>query len=475
MPKQSTLPTIAEAVERALAEVQAPTSIHALLSRILTIRPSKANNPTGSIRTHLRELEGRSVVYLDSKTVSPLRVAAVGVRFRIPLSNPEVDQLALTISPGFDAWMSHLDDPQSFELIDDQDNRLPTKIVTIQKTINVGPLASHEVQQQAFHLADWFRAQCVSHNDEISVTIESWEPKRFRLALEKAFVRRHHRDEIAGKNLELADMVFSMLESAVNEQIYVQRTIPTAYLRLSHPKGYPGDHWSDVLNNDPRLQFSPWDVAITYPQQHDFFELFGAPEELITVEQQFTPEQENQVYAFKVAFKHRSGLWRRIEIQGKQTLADFNGIIRKVFNHESGHLGGFWKLVRRGSGRRFREIDLGDVDPLGGGEGADVQIASLELEIGSQIKYVYDFGDWIEHSITLETIQATETDTQYPRIASQNKPRYRYCQDCKGRGDRTVADYVCIDCSNQAQQVVLVCIDCLQENHEDHYGDEVIY
>ena len=92
-----------------------------------------------------------------------------------------------------------------------------------------------------------------------------------------------------------------------------------------------------------------------------------------------------------------------------------------------------------------------------------------------QIKYVYDFGDWIEHSITLETIQATETDTQYPRIASQNKPRYRYCQDCKGRGDRTVADYVCIDCSNQAQQVVLVCIDCLQENHEDHYGDEVIY
>ena len=84
MPKQSTLPTIAEAVERALAEVQAPTSIHALLSRILTIRPSKANNPTGSIRTHLRELEGRSVVYLDSKTVSPLRVAAVGVRFRIP-------------------------------------------------------------------------------------------------------------------------------------------------------------------------------------------------------------------------------------------------------------------------------------------------------------------------------------------------------------------------------------------------------
>ncbi|MEE8112865.1 MAG: hypothetical protein V3T23_00785, partial [Nitrososphaerales archaeon] len=140
MPKQSTLPTIAEAVERALAEVEAPTSLDALLSRILTIRPSKANNPTGSIRTRLRELEGRSLVYLDSKTISPLRVAAVGVRFRIPLSNPEVDQLALAISPGFDGWMSNLDDPQRFELIDDQDNRLPTKIVTIQKTINVGPL-----------------------------------------------------------------------------------------------------------------------------------------------------------------------------------------------------------------------------------------------------------------------------------------------------------------------------------------------
>jgi len=115
------------------------------------------------------------------------------------------------------------------------------------------------------------------------------------------------------------------------------------------------------------------------------------------------------------------------------------------------------------------------VDPLGGGEGADVQIASLELEIGSQMKYVYDFGDWIEHSITLETIGAAETDTQYPRIASLNKPRYRYCQNCKEQGDRTVADFVCIDCSDQAQQVVWVCQDCFFENHEDHYGDEIIY
>ncbi len=218
-----------------------------------------------------------------------------------------------------------------------------------------------------------------------------------------------------------------------------------------------------------------WDGRITYPNPHHFSASLLAAVEPLVIEQPLTPQQENQIYTFKISFKHRSGLWRRIEIQGKQTLADLNAVISEAFNHEPGHLAGFWKLVRRGSGRRFREIDLGDVDPLGGGEGADVQIASLELEIGSQIKYVYDFGDWIEHSITLETIEATEAHTQYPRIASQNKPRYRYCQDCKGKGDRTVADYVCIDCSNQAQQVVLVCIDCLQENHEDHYGDEVIY
>ena len=132
-------------------------------------------------------------------------------------------------------------------------------------------------------------------------------------------------------------------------------------------------------------------------------------------------------------------------------------------------------MVRRGQGRRFREIELGDVDPLGGGDGADLRIAALGVEVGSQMKYVYDFGDWLEHNLVLEAIESAEVDTRYPRIASRNKPRYRYCQDCKAQGLRTVATYICIDCSNDEERLFLVCENCLQEKHEDHYGDEMVY
>ena len=132
-------------------------------------------------------------------------------------------------------------------------------------------------------------------------------------------------------------------------------------------------------------------------------------------------------------------------------------------------------MVRRGKGKRFREIDLGDVDPLGGGSGAKLRIAGLDLQEGSELKYVYDFGDWIEHEITLEAIESPQADAEYPRVSEQNKPRYKYCEHCKAEGRKTVATWVCIECSNDEGRAVLICEDCLDKHHEDHYADEIVY
>ena len=169
-------------------------------------------------------------------------------------------------------------------------------------------------------------------------------------------------------------------------------------------------------------------------------------------------------------------MWRRLEIQGDQTLADFDVILRGAFQHDTGdHLGGFWRRVRRGKGQRVREVELGDVDPLREGSGADQRIAALELKPGDELKYVYDFGDWIQHRLTLEAIDEPETGATYPRVIDQNKPRRRYCQACKDKGRQTVATWICIECSNAEQQEVLVCDACLDDDHEDHYADEVLY
>ncbi len=92
-----------------------------------------------------------------------------------------------------------------------------------------------------------------------------------------------------------------------------------------------------------------------------------------------------------------------------------------------------------------------------------------------QVKYVYDFGDWIEHRITLESIVEPQPGVDYPRLTGQNRPRYRYCRHCKDQGRKTVATWICIECSNMEQAEVLVCEDCADSRHMEHYMDEILY
>ena len=132
-------------------------------------------------------------------------------------------------------------------------------------------------------------------------------------------------------------------------------------------------------------------------------------------------------------------------------------------------------MVRRGKGKRFREVDVGDVGPAGGGSGAGVQIASLGLKRGDELKYVYDFGDWIEHRITLEEIVEAEKRVKYPRTVARSKPRYKNCQTCQDQGRQSRATWICIECSNRQQREVLLCKDCLNREHEDHYAEEILY
>jgi hypothetical protein len=99
----------------------------------------------------------------------------------------------------------------------------------------------------------------------------------------------------------------------------------------------------------------------------------------------------------------------------------------------------------------------------------------LGLTPGDELKYVYDFGDWIEHRIILDEIAEPEARASYPRIVAQNKPRYQHCQTCQDKGRKTVATWMCIECSNEQHQRVLVCKKCLTAEHEEHYADEVVY
>ncbi len=465
-----------EAVARLLAQVDGPIAVKEFVARVLAIRPSKAKKPAAVLRNHLRsEHVGNSLVYLDRETLVPLRIAMEGVRFRIPVTRQQVQRGMLASYPAFHCFLRQDIAPGDVQLVDAAGHLLPVHIVSTEQVFD-GLFGPFRYQVPAFDLGQWFAANDIRRNDSVLVTIENWETGRFRLQHEAR--RRRRQPEIERQNQELADLLFEMLEHARDEEIYTHEAIPTAYARLSEPRGYPGDHWVDVIDRDPRIKWEGF--AIVYSDYRGPLErldsLWFDEQDATLPEEPYMAVQGQQVYRFKAALAYRQAVWRRIDIQGEDTLADFDVVLRDAFDHDPfDHLGGFWKLIPRGAGRRFREVDLGDIDPLGQGTGAGRHIAGLRLTPGDRLKYVYDFGDWIEHLITLEEVVEPSAGVQYPRISGQNEPHYEYCQSCQAEGRQTVAKWLCRDCSYEQEREVLICDRCLEAKHEDHYPERILY
>lgn len=88
---------------------------------------------------------------------------------------------------------------------------------------------------------------------------------------------------------------------------------------------------------------------------------------------------------------------------------------------------------------------------------------------------MYDFGNWIEHRLKLETIGEPEESASYPRITGQNKPRYQDCRVCQDDGRKTVATWICYTSSGKEQRDILLCETCMEAHDEDHYLEEILY
>ena len=390
------------------------------------------------------------------------------------MSRQEVQQGALEIYPSFTYFLTAEDDEAiEVELLDASGQVIPTQIILLEKTSEsiFGPKS---YKADAFDLSQWFRQRGVKHIDSLLVTVVDWQKQQFRLAHEPAQVYKKRRQEIQERNQQLADILFDMLENVRNESVRGSEAILTAYARLPDPTGYPGDHWLDVIDQDGRMQWDGYEITY-FDNMTSLDRIFLNHKESLVEEASYTSTEGEQVYRFKAYLQHRKGLWRRIDILGKQTLSELDYLLRNVFEHDRDHMSGFWKLVRRGQSQRFQEVDLGSLNPLREGVAAEIAIAELELETDQELKYVYDFGDWIEHRLTLEAINEPEADIEYPRLVEKNKPRYRYCHHCKSKGRKQVATWFCLECSEQEQTNVLACETCISEYHENHYGDEILY
>ena len=84
------------------------------------------------------------------------------------------------------------------------------------------PLTREEVDRGVLCITpafDCFRCQGMAHEHEPA--------------------NQRRQQDIERQNQELANVLCAMLEAARNEQLFAHPAIPTAYARLSDPRGYP--------------------------------------------------------------------------------------------------------------------------------------------------------------------------------------------------------------------------------------------
>jgi hypothetical protein len=477
--KQDGTITQAEAIHRIAAQMDEPMNLDDFINRVLDIWPSSAKNPKARVRQTIRDYHlGKGLLFLDENTLITLQQAMAGIRFRIPLTRQEIKRGWLFVYPAFQYMKQQEVTAEEFHLEDAKGQTIPVNSVEVKTKVKT-IFGTQEHRKTAFDLGWWYKKCKLRRGDSLLATILNWESGHFSLQPESFRTRQQHDNEIHQQNQEFADHLFQALENARYEYIWGQVAIPTAYLRLKKAHLYPPDHWYEILEKDPRMSWTGTDIRYadwSSPLEDIFSNVSSPTTPSTSSKKHLSKEQKTQVYRFKASLWRRKGLWRRIEIQGGQTLADFDLVLRDAFKHDTfDHLSGFWKLIRRGKSRRFREVDLGNINPFEGGEAADILVASLELEPGNALKYVYDFGDWIEHRVELEAIIASERDAKYPRIVGQNKPRYHYCPICKEAGKKVIATWICIMCSNRFQEAVYICGNCADHVHEDHYIEEILY
>lgn len=412
-PKQ---PTMAEILHDELGNITEPVLVNDLIDRVMQRFQSRAKNPRASVRTTITNESGSALVYVDRDHILPTRTALQDVRFRIPLSRLEIDEGGFAM----DYLHYYLPSPgktpleNQIKMLDAQGRALPArKIVHIQRRKD--PFFGDYTDIVALlDIKDWLNAHHAKAGDHLIITVEDREAFTIRLAFEKASAVRE--DELALRDKQLCDLLYDMLEHSNDERIYLHQAIPTVLARLPDKAGYAGSHWRVALQQDERMFCEG--VSITYSDGTlSIFERvegdYGSEGKV------FARKQGEQVYRFSARLKRGKGKPALVEIQGNQTMFDLDQILRQAFGHDTwDHLGGFWLLIPRASGR-FREVEIGACAPDRkyklDGSAVNVAVASLGLSIGSRLKYVYDFGDWIEHELTLEAIEPAQSKTHYPR------------------------------------------------------------
>lgn len=149
--------------------------------------------------------------------------------------------------------------------------------------------------------------------------------------------------------------------------------------------------------------------------------------EIKAVNKPFVPKpvDENQTVIFKVMFKHRKGIWRKIELKALQTLENLHDAIQGALDWDNDHLYSFFMDNKFNS----RDDDMEYTSPHEpeGRKTADVPVGIFGFEKGQKFAYLFDFGD--EHRFEIEVIDlgTVQEGKKYPvLLESKGKSPEQY-------------------------------------------------
>jgi hypothetical protein len=123
------------------------------------------------------------------------------------------------------------------------------------------------------------------------------------------------------------------------------------------------------------------------------------------------PESKDGIFIFKVSLKTA---WRKIAIPSNFTLNDFSSAILKAFNFYNDHLHQFTYKDRQGFKQSITH-PYSEEPP----STDKVLIRDWQIEIGDRITYVFDFGDWWEFSVVLESIDEPDSKINGAKVIDQ--------------------------------------------------------
>jgi hypothetical protein len=136
------------------------------------------------------------------------------------------------------------------------------------------------------------------------------------------------------------------------------------------------------------------------------------------------PESESKdgVFIFKVSLK---SAWRKIAIPSHLMLYDFSSAILKAFNFYNDHLHQFTYKDRQGFQQSITHPYSQEPPSTD-----EVLIRDWQINIGDRITYVFDFGDWWEFDVVLESIDEPDPKLKKAKVI-----------DKKGKAPEQYPDY----------------------------------